>query len=117
MEKTSKRISFSRTYQTRLPQEGSLIKLKNLGKGTILTEQEQALLRESLIGDLGEQSGLILVQGNEQEITYPEMGDSNEGTLSKVGLNEKTSHNTQPQSRMTLQKEISKNVLMGIPKF
>ncbi len=61
---------------------------KLAGKGTILTEQEQALLRESLIGDLGEQSGLILVQGNEQEITYPEMGDSNEGTLSKVGLNE-----------------------------
>ena len=61
---------------------------KLAGKGTILTEQEQALLRESLIGDLGEQSGLILVQGNEQEIKYPQMGDNNDGELSKVGLNE-----------------------------
>ena len=61
---------------------------KLAGKGTILTEQEQALLRESLIGDLGEQSGLILVQGNEQEIKYPQMGDNNDGQLSKVGLNE-----------------------------
>ena len=61
---------------------------KLAGKGTILTEQEQALLRESLIGDLGEQSGLILVQGNEQEVKYPQMGDNNDGELSKVGLNE-----------------------------
>ena len=61
---------------------------KLAGKGTILTEQEQALLRESLIGDLGEKSGLILVQGNEQEIKYPQMGDNNDGELSKVGLNE-----------------------------
>ena len=61
---------------------------KLAGKGTILTEQEQALLRESLIGDLGKQSGLILVQGNEQEIKYPQMGDNNDGELSKVGLNE-----------------------------
>ena len=54
---------------------------KLAGKGTILTEQEQALLRESLIGDLGEQSGLILVQGNEQEIKYPQMGDNNDGEI------------------------------------
>ena len=61
---------------------------KLAGKGTVLTEQEQALLRESLLGELGDQSGLIIVQGNDQQIPYPEIGESNEGEHSKVGLNE-----------------------------
>ena len=61
---------------------------KLAGKGTVLTEQEQALLRESLLGELGDQSGLIIVQGNNQQIPYPEIGESNEGEHSKVGLNE-----------------------------
>ena len=61
---------------------------KLAGKGTVLTEQEQALLRESLLGELGDQSGLIIIQGNDQQITYPEVGDNNEGDHSKVGLNE-----------------------------
>ena len=60
---------------------------KLAGKGTVLTEQEQALLRESLLGELGDQSGLIIVQGNDQQIPYPEIGESNEGEHSKVGLN------------------------------
>jgi len=62
---------------------------KLAGKGTVLTAQEQELLKESLLGDLGKKSGLILVQGNEQQpITYPELAPNNEGELTKVGLNE-----------------------------
>ena len=62
---------------------------KLAGKGTVLTAQEQELLKESLLGDLGEKSGLILVQGNQQQpITHPELGQNNEGELTKVGLNE-----------------------------
>ncbi|MEE3176883.1 MAG: tetratricopeptide repeat protein, partial [Verrucomicrobiota bacterium] len=62
---------------------------KLAGKGTVLTAQEQELLKESLLGDLGKKSGLILVQGNEQQpITYPELVPNNEGELTKVGLNE-----------------------------
>ena len=62
---------------------------KLAGKGTVLTAQEQELLKESLLGDLGKKSGLILVQGNEQQpITYPELAPNNEGELTRVGLNE-----------------------------
>ncbi len=62
---------------------------KLAGKGTVLTAQEQELLKESLLGDLGKKSGLILVQGNEQQpITYPELAPNNEGELTKIGLNE-----------------------------
>jgi len=62
---------------------------KLAGKGTVLTAQEQELLKESLLGDLGKKSGLILVQGDPQKpITYPELSQNNEGELSKVGLNE-----------------------------
>ena len=62
---------------------------KLAGKGTVLTAQEQELLKESLLGDLGKKSGLILVQGNEQQpITYPELAPNNEGELTRIGLNE-----------------------------
>lgn len=62
---------------------------KLAGKGTVLTAQEQELLKESLLGDLGKKSGLILVQGDPQKpITYPELSENNEGELSKLGLNE-----------------------------
>ena len=62
---------------------------KLAGTGTVLTAQEQELLKESLLGDLGKKSGLILVQGDPQKpITYPELSQNNEGQLSKVGLNE-----------------------------
>ncbi len=62
---------------------------KLAGTGTVLTAQEQELLKESLLGDLGKKSGLILVQGDPQKpITYPELSQNNKGELSKVGLNE-----------------------------
>ncbi len=69
--------------------QGLIIQIEKLAEnGTVLTPDEQELLKGSLLGDLGG-SGLIIHQGgNEVEPVYPQLQADNNGKLTKLGLND-----------------------------
>lgn len=59
------------------------------GNGAILTPREQELLRDSLLNDLGGNSGMIIGKGGElPDAEYPQLAGHNDGALSPIGLNE-----------------------------
>jgi predicted nucleic acid-binding Zn-ribbon protein len=69
--------------------QGLIIQIEKLAEnGTVLTPDEQELLKGSLFGDLGG-SGLIIHQGgNEAAPVYPQLQADNSGKLTSLGLND-----------------------------
>lgn len=57
-------------------------------QGSVISKQEQELLKDSLLGSLGSDEGWIIEPGGNGDVPYPELGTHNDGDLTPIGLNQ-----------------------------